>query len=109
MIIQSKYKFVRVTVKHGDVEVIVGVDIGTETKPIADQYWEIRAIVEDRLSVDPLTTAETEWWKDPDDDIAARVETILRAAWPGRSYFIEVGRGTLNEWVQVYQPKEMVE
>ena len=39
-----------------------------------------------------------------DDTLAATVERQIKLALPGYSYFIEIGRGNLDEYVQIYQP-----
>lgn len=96
----TRYAYVRVvlrrTITAGEVvEIIVGV----EHEPASlssEEYVAVRAILEERLT-------EMFVWRANDDDLAEAVESAILFHFPGRSYFLEIGRGALDEWVQVYE------
>lgn len=92
----AQYAYARVVVKGTDslgqkVEIIAGIEI------LDDDHKELYEKVRKIISLDLDFNLS-------DIIIAARVEDLLSSCWPSRSYFLEVGRGDLDEWVQVFEP-----
>lgn len=104
-LLQARYRYARVTFRlFGDpenVEVIVGVQIPTSVPSISAFYRVVRRCLQG--TADLLLTSGA-----PDDTIASGIEARIREdeeLWePGRSYFVEVGRGNRDEYVQVFEP-----
>lgn len=104
--LRSKYAYVRVTIKGNDllgipVEVVVGVAYtplsqAGERMSARAMYEQVRIAMEREL----LSRIPDE----EDEELAAAAESVILKGWPGLSYFIEVGRGDLDQWVQVFQP-----
>lgn len=101
--IEARYAYARVTFSGQStsgqpVEAIVGVELDPTLLPSV-AYEGVRAGIGGRVDIRKLL--------ETGDDvvIAAALEIEIKECWPGASYFIEVGRGLLNEWVQVFEPK----
>lgn len=92
---RRRYAYARVTIRMGEIELVAGVEL-QPGEGLRVLYQEVRALVERILATAPIA------WGD--DQIAYLIESHLRLTFgPDRSYFIEVGRGSLDEYVQVYQ------
>jgi len=78
------------------IEIIAGVELDI-MRSVSNQYREVREAVRAALSPTVLHNYS-------DGIMAESVEAQLLRRYPGRSYFIEIGRGNLDEYVQVYQP-----
>jgi len=100
--LSKRQAYVRVTetfeVPNGDpVEVIAGVELHPNIT-LRWQYDQLRRAVKVALSPSILRNYS-------DAGINGRVEDQIRQIFGNQvSYFIEVGRGKLDEYVQVYQP-----
>jgi hypothetical protein len=97
--LRRRYAYARVSVKVGEVEVVAGVEMrdawGDGVPTLPELYWQVRETV---------VRVATVMAGCPDDQIAYHVESHLRERFGAdRSYFIEVGRGALDEYVQVFQ------
>ena len=94
--IRARYAYVRVTIATGDgIEVCGGVELRAGENLTA-MYAAVRTAMCDALK--PLTASVD------DAQLAEAFERCVAANWPGRSYFCEVGRGYLDEYVQVWAP-----
>lgn len=78
------------------IEIICGVEL-RPLVAITVQYNSLRANMMRVLTPSRLRNYA-------DDTIALALEERLGHAYPGRSYFIEVGRGNMDEYVQVFEP-----
>lgn len=78
------------------IEITAGVEL-EHYLPVTQQYRNLRSMMETTLSPSRLSNFG-------DDLLAATLESSIRAWYPGKSYFIEVGRGKLDEYVQVFEP-----
>lgn len=96
---KSRYRYVRTVIKRVDragnfVEIITGVEC--DERPIVEQYADVLLHVGEALGVKHCYSLD-------DATLAAIAERVIRARWPDRSYFIEVGRND-REWIQVFAP-----
>jgi hypothetical protein len=90
---KKREAYVRVTLcATENLEVLVGVEIGEGEDP-SILYAEVRA------AVWPVDIVDKN-----DMQIGKTVEEMIRFHYPGRSYFLEVGRGAGDEYVQIFQP-----
>jgi hypothetical protein len=78
------------------IEVIVGVELH-KLLTVKAQYDDVRTMIRRALSPTMLRNYS-------DDALTEVIERHIQALYPGRSYFIEIGRGNLDEYVQVYVP-----
>lgn len=78
------------------IEIIVGVELHALLS-VSAQYEDVRQTLKRGLSPSILHNYS-------DASIAEVIEGQIKDRHPGRSYFIEVGRGNLDEYVQVFQP-----
>ena len=96
---RRRYFYARVTrasaCKDGPVEIIAGVEV-KQGELAREVYRETREILDQFRDVELRSF---------DDQLLANVtEQRIKHRWPdGRSYFLEVGRGPMDEYVQVYQ------
>jgi hypothetical protein len=94
---KRRYFYARVTRSTSDkqVEVVAGVEV-KKGEPVARIYDETREIL-DQFHDDVLLAFS-------DQALAEEYERLIKAHWPdGRSYFLEIGHGAGDEYVQVYQ------
>lgn len=86
--------YVRCAEMRGDVEFIAGLELREdESQPALSR--RLREAVNWQLN--PLRLEDTDY-----KTSALAIENQLKAWWPNRSYFIEVGKE--NEWVQLFVP-----
>lgn len=79
------------------IEIIAGVELD-RIQPVRLQYAYLKKLMETVLSPSMLSNYA-------DDTLAYKLEDHIRGHYgPGRSYFIEIGRGKLDEYVQVFEP-----
>lgn len=78
------------------IEVIVGVEL-QPLVALSVQYSNLRENMRRMLTPSRLRNYA-------DDTIAYTLEEMIGHAYNGRSYFIEVGRGNRDEYVQVFEP-----
>ena len=92
---RSRYAYVRVSVDLADGIEVCGAVALLPGESCQLVYNKLRAEMHKWLS--PFADAD-------DAAIATEFERLVLSVWPGRSYFCEVGRGYLDEWVQIFQP-----
>jgi hypothetical protein len=94
--------YVRVTLTpaisdHTTIEIVGGVELSPD-RTLRGQYDLLRSTMEQALAPGALFS-----WSDA--AINAAVELAILNTYPrGVSYFVEVGRGVMDEYVQVYHP-----
>ena len=89
----------RITHLAEPIEIIAGVEL-SRMKSVTSQYNRLRDALKVALSPSVLRNYD-------DDSIAASVELAIHKYYPFMpSYFIEVGRGNLDQYVQVFEVGE---
>ena len=78
------------------IEIVAGVELDT-LFPVSKQYAELRNNIVYSVSPTALNNYS-------DAEIATSIEARIIDQYPGKSYFLEVGRGALDEYVQVFEP-----
>jgi len=78
------------------IEIIAGVELDM-MRSVTNQYRELRLLIQHALSPSMLRNYN-------DGTLACALEDHIRVQHPGRSYFIEIGRGKLDQYVQVFEP-----
>ena len=100
----ARYAYARVTIVResalGDrVELIAGVEID---RAAGETSRDVRYALRHALEHDPAVKDAMRLMHE--DAIVREAERLVRAHWPNRSYFFEVGN---DDYVQVFEPKAL--
>lgn len=96
----NRKAYVRVTERFTHLAEPLEVIAGVELRPVhslTSQYTKLRGLMKVALAPSVLRNYS-------DEAIAASIELVIQANYPeSSSYFIEVGRGNLDQYVQVFE------